>query len=140
MSEPALHHIGYVVASIAESMDAFRASLGATSVSATYEDPLQDARVAFLRLPAAGAVELELVEPVSPGSPVARFLEKGGGLHHLCFEVDSLARQIEAMKALKAALVRPPKPAVAFGGRRICWMLTREKLLVEYLERAATAM
>jgi len=39
------------------------------------------------------------------------------------------------MQAQKAMLVRHPKPAVAFGGRLIAWMLTREKLLVEYLER-----
>jgi methylmalonyl-CoA/ethylmalonyl-CoA epimerase len=39
------------------------------------------------------------------------------------------------MKFQGALIVRPPKPAVAFEGRRIAWMLTSGKLLVELLEK-----
>ncbi len=133
--EPSLHHIGYVVASIAEDIDRWKLALSAISVTETYEDEIQQARVAFLDLPPAGLTKVELVEPLGQDSRVASFLEKGGGLHHLCFEVDDLERQITQMKMQKALLLRRPQPAVAFGGRRIAWMLTPEKLLVEYLER-----
>lgn len=43
------------------------------------------------------------------------------------------------MKTRGAIIARRPKPAVAFQGRRIAWMLTAEKLLVELLEIAAKA-
>jgi methylmalonyl-CoA/ethylmalonyl-CoA epimerase len=135
-SNPTLHHVGYVVDSIAERIESFRASVAAAEVSETFHDPIQRSRVIFLTLPTAGAVHLELVEPAAPDSPVARFLEKGGGLHHLCYEVDDLEQQIRWMKSLKAMLMRSPQPAVAFGGRRISWMRTRDSLLIEYLERA----
>ncbi len=39
------------------------------------------------------------------------------------------------MKAGGCTVVRRPKPAVAFAGRRIAWMFTQEKLLVELLEK-----
>jgi hypothetical protein len=39
------------------------------------------------------------------------------------------------MKSRGALIVKRPKPAVAFGGRHIAWMLTAEKLLLEFLER-----
>ena len=133
--EPSLHHIGYVVASIAEDIDRWKLALSAISVTETYEDEIQQARVAFLDLPPAGLTKVELVEPLGQDSRVVSFLEKGGGLHHLCFEVDDLERQISEMKIQNAMLLRRPQPAVAFGGRRIAWMLTREKLLIEYLER-----
>ena len=133
--EPSLHHIGYVVASIADEIDRWRLALSAIGVTETYEDEIQQARVAFLDLPPAGLTKVELVEPLGQDSRVASFLEKGGGLHHLCFEVDDVERQISQMKMQKAMLLRRPQPAVAFGGRRIAWMLTREKLLIEYLER-----
>jgi len=133
--EPSLHHIGYVVASIAESIDRWQLALSAVAVTEVFEDPIQRARVAFLDLPPDGLARVELVEGIGPDSPIVRFLEKGGGLHHLCFEVDDLDRHITGMQMQKAMLVRHPKPAVAFAGRRIAWMLTREKLLVEYLER-----
>ena len=37
-------------------------------------------------------------------------------------------------KSVGTIIIRPPVPAVAFGGRRIAWALTRKRLLVEFLE------
>jgi len=66
---------------------------------------------------------------------VLKFLsEKGGGLHHFCYETTDLKAEVKAFLSRGALLTRPPAPAVAFGGRRIAWVLTREKLLVELLE------
>jgi len=138
MSSPSgvsLHHIGCVVDSIEQRIESYRLSLGAVSVSQIFEDPIQRSRVAFLDLPTPGLVQFELVQPAGPDSPVTRFLEKGGGLHHLCYEVDDLGEQIQWMKSQRATLLRSPKPAVAFGGRHIAWMRTPDALLVEYLER-----
>lgn len=136
MREPSLHHIGYVVPSLADSLERWKATLLTVSASEPFDDPIQKARVLFLEF-ASGGTSLELVQPLSDDAPVARFLAQGGGLHHLCFEVDDLAQHIAQMKAQHALLVRQPKPAVAFGGRSIAWMMTREKLLVEYLQRHA---
>lgn len=130
-----LHHVGCVVDSIEERIESYRLALGSASASRIFEDPIQLSRVAFLDLPTPGSVQLELIQPASPDSPVARFLEKGGGLHHLCYEVDDLPEQIQRMKSQRAVLIRSPKPAVAFGGRHIAWMRTRDALLIEYLER-----
>ncbi len=132
---PTLHHTGCVVPSIAAGLERWRAALGAIYVSEVFEDETQRARVVFLDFAPGGGTRLELVEPLTSDSPVARFLEKGGGLHHLCFEVDDIEGQIRDWKAQKAMLIRPPRPAVAFGGRRIAWVVTPDKLLLEYLER-----
>ena len=83
-----------------------------------------------------GQPSFELVEPDVDASPVTAFLRRGGGLHHLCYEVDSLEAEIERARAARMTLVRPPQPAVAFDGRRICWMFSAQRLLIEYLERA----
>ncbi len=135
-----LHHIGYVVDSIETRMMSIAASLGAKLVSEIFHDPIQRSRVAFLTLPTStpSIVQLELVQPATPDSPVARFVEKGGGFHHLCYEVDDLEAQLQNMKLQNAVLIRSPKPAVAFGGRRIAWVRTRDSLLIEYLERELT--
>ena len=135
MPEPSLHHIGYVVSSIDQSLGGWLISLGGVAVSEVIHDPIQRVRVVFISLRPAGTAQFELVEPAAGDSPVSGFAAKGGGLHHLCFEVDHLDRYIAYMKGLKATLVRAPQPATAFEGRRIAWMYLREKLLVEYLER-----
>lgn len=130
-----LHHAGFIVHDIATAMPGFVRSMGATWDGSIYEDPLQKAKVAFL-VTRPGEPQIELVEPVGPDSPVSNFLrERGGGLHHLCYEVDDLERHMAEMKSRGALIAKRPKPAVAFGGRPIAWMLTAEKLLLEFLER-----
>ena len=132
----ALHHIGCVVDSIEQKIESYRLDFGALSVSRTFADPIQRVWVAFLELPTAGSVQLELVQPMTLDSPVAHFLENGGGLHHLCYEVDNLPEQIQRMKEQHSVLVRRPRPAVAFGGRHVAWMRSSGGILIEYLERS----
>ena len=128
-----LHHIGFVVSDMTAGIAGFVHSLAATWDGGIYEDPQQKVRVAFLE---AGQGRIELVEPAGEKSPVCRFLrEKGGGLHHVCYEVDDLENEMAAMRSRGALVAKRPKAAVAFEGRRIGWMLTPENLLIELLER-----
>jgi len=129
------HHVGFVVASIEQSIQAFADSIGGAWDGAVFDDPHQAVRVAFLRGASPADPLIELVEPAGERSPVARFLERGGGLHHVCFETRDLERQLAESRARGGVVTSPPQPAVAFGGRRIAWVYTRQKLLVEYLER-----
>ncbi len=133
-----LHHAGYVVAAIAPAIQGFADSLGATWDGQIFADPNQRVKVAFLQT-REGDPQIELVEPNGPDAPVHAFLAKGGGLHHLCYEVDDIEAQLAAFKQRKALIVKRPKPAVAFDGRPIAWLLTREKLLIELLERVKLA-
>lgn len=136
MSEPRLDHVGFVVAAIPEAAARFGAYLPAAWDEAIHHDPNQGVRVSFLSGADPGAPRIELVEPADANSPVAAFLARGGGLHHLCYEVASVEQELARCRAAGAVMVRPPLPAVAFAGRRICWTLNKDRLLVEWLERA----
>ena len=131
------HHVGYVVKSIEVIATNFAQSLSLLWNGEIFYDPLQGARVSFFQSSKSGNPTIELVAPEGTGSPVYRFLQQGGGLHHLCYEVDSLEKQLHHVRSNGDLIVRRPLPAVAFGGRRITWVYTRNKLLVEYLERVA---
>lgn len=129
-----LHHMGFVVADIASAMPRFLRSLAATWDSQIFADPNQKVKVAFLAT-RAGDPQIELVEPDGSDSPVLRFLnEKGGGLHHACYEVGDVEQELSNFRSRGSLIVKRPKPAVAFQGRRIAWVLTPEKFLVELLE------
>jgi methylmalonyl-CoA/ethylmalonyl-CoA epimerase len=131
------HHVGFVVPDIAATVQGFVRSLGAQWDGCVYADPNQKVKVTFLTT-RPGDPQIELVEPVGEDSPVLRFLrEKGSALHHVCYEVEDLEQSMAEMKTRGAMIARRPKPAVAFQGRRIAWMLTAEKLLVELLELQA---
>jgi methylmalonyl-CoA/ethylmalonyl-CoA epimerase len=130
-----LHHVGFVVRSIQDCGQSFAQALGATWDGNIVFDPLQKVRVTFFEGRSKADPLIELVEPGGADSPVTRFLERGGGLHHLCFEVNDLEGHLEFCKSVGNTIIRPPVPAVAFGGRRIAWAVTRKKLLMEFLER-----
>lgn len=134
-NDATLHHIGFVVASIQTAAAGFIRSLALEWDERIIHDPVQTVYVSFFRPTRPGNAVIELVEPEGNGSAVHKFLQRGGGLHHLCYEVDSLERQLEHTKANRDLIVHAPQPAVAFDGRRIAWTYTRNKLLVEYLER-----
>jgi methylmalonyl-CoA/ethylmalonyl-CoA epimerase len=129
------HHFGFVVASIQETAASFAEAMAMDWDGETILDANQKVRVTFLSNRNPADPLIELVEPAGDGSPVLSFLKRGGGLHHVCYVVDSLEKQLEDSRARGALLVRPPLPAAAYGGRRIAWTYTRNRLLVEYLER-----
>jgi methylmalonyl-CoA/ethylmalonyl-CoA epimerase len=128
-----LHHFGFVVNNIDQTVASFARSVNGSWDGAIFHDPIQKVKVTFLLMPGTD-VQMELVEPAEEKSPVRTFLEKGGGLHHLCYEVEDCEQAIMAMRKLGSMIVKRPKPAVAFQGRRIAWVLTSEKLLLELLE------
>jgi methylmalonyl-CoA/ethylmalonyl-CoA epimerase len=128
-----LHHVGFVVANIEQAMPGFLRSLAARWDEQIFHDPLQKVKVAFLTTRVEDP-QIELVEPAGEDSPVLRFLQQGGGLHHVCYEVADLEQQLAEFRSRGAVIAKRPKPAVAFGGRRIAWVITAEKLLVELLE------
>lgn len=129
-----LHHIGFVVSSIQESAESFALSVGAIWDGNIVFDPVQKVHVSFFQGHHPTDPLIELVEPGGPESPVSQFLERGGGLHHLCYEVKDLDSHLRFCQAAGTLIIRPPVPAVAFRGRRIAWGVTKKRLLMEFLE------
>ena len=84
-----LNHVGVATPSIADSLKMYRALFGAEPHGAPFDLPAQGVRVCFVDAPNA---QIELIEPLGEGSPIAKFLEKNpqGGQHHVCFEVPDI--------------------------------------------------
>jgi methylmalonyl-CoA epimerase len=109
-----LDHVGIAVRSIAEGR-VFYESLG-LEVTAIEEVPQEGVRVAMIPL---GDVLIELLEPTSEESPIARFIaERGPGLHHLCLASDALLEDDARLRAAGMTLLRPA-PSRGAGG---CWV------------------
>ena len=130
-----LHHVGYVVPSIAEAVTGYQDAFSVDWDGEIIHDPLQMVRVTFLPSNKTDAATVELVEPAGPRSPVLKFAQAGGGIHHVCYEVNDLKAQVESTQQAGCTLVRVPLPAAAFGGRKIAWVKTGSGQLVEFLQR-----
>src|SRR5690242_3893099 len=72
-----LHHLGFVVSSIAAVADDFARSISASWDGEIIHDPIQGVRVAFFNPVDPRNPVYELVEPGSGSSPVSSFLKKG---------------------------------------------------------------
>ncbi|MGI0068724.1 MAG: VOC family protein, partial [Nitrosopumilaceae archaeon] len=102
-----LHHIGIVVNRIQDSVGELKKYLSFQSISLPTSVGSQKVNVCFLKV---GEPFLELIEPTSPDSPIAEYASKGGGIHHLCFEVNDIHKELNIMSEKGATiLVRPIK-------------------------------
>jgi methylmalonyl-CoA epimerase len=107
-----LDHIGIAV----RSLDAAKIyqALG-LSVEHTETVERQQVKTAFLP---AGDANLELLEPTSPDSPIAKFIEKRGeGVHHICLRVDNIEEHLERLKREGYRLINEAPVPGAHGCR-----------------------
>ncbi len=134
MSFLSLHHVGIVVKDIAEATDYYVRRLGCEVRSEIVHDSTQTAYVRFLSQP-GDSVFLELVSPDREDSKLTNALNKGGGLNHLCYAVDDIESGCRELRAQGLYLIQPPVAAAAFPGRRIAWLIGRDRIPFELVER-----
>jgi methylmalonyl-CoA epimerase len=107
-----VHHVGIAVEDLDASALLYADLFGATlEHRGRLED--QGVEAASLRV---GPSRIELLRPLRPETPVGRFLAKRGpGMHHVAFEVDDVAAELERLKADGIVLVdEAPRPGL-FG-------------------------
>ena len=90
-----LNHIGVATPSIADSIAHYRDTLGATAISDPFDMAEQGVKVCFVDTPGENGThgtQIELIEPLGPDSPIAKFIEKNpaGAQHHVCYEVEDI--------------------------------------------------
>ncbi len=87
-----IEHIGIAVANLEDAIAYYEDVLG-LSCYAIEEVKDQKVKTAFFRI---GETKIELLEPTSPDSPVAKFLDKKGpGIHHLAFATDDVGKTLQ---------------------------------------------
>ena len=113
---PSVAHVGIAVTSITEALPFYRDVLG---LSPGHPETADGARIVSLPF---GPVDVELLEPSDPTSPIAKFLAKRGpGIHHVCYRVPDLDTALERCKTAGYRLV-DETPRRGAGGRRIAFL------------------
>ncbi len=112
MLPPRLDHIGIAV----KSLDTSRIwqDLGLT-VDHVETVESQGVKTAFLSV---GDANLELLEPTTPESPIAKFIEKRGeGIHHICIRVTNIDEHLARLKEEGYRLIHESPVPGAHGCR-----------------------
>lgn len=137
MPELPLDHVGIAVRSIAEALPIFQLITGGDG-SPIERVADQGVAVVFV---GSGAGRLELIEPIAPESPVARFLERRGpGLHHLAYAVEDLVAALERLRRAGVRLI-DEQPRAGAHGHRVAFLhpASTGGVLIELVERRASA-
>lgn len=88
-------HIGIAVHNIDDSLSFYKDLLGLT-LENIEEVKSEQVKVAFLKI---GESRIELLEPISQESPIAKYLEKKGeGIHHIALEVNDIDKRLHHLK------------------------------------------
>jgi methylmalonyl-CoA/ethylmalonyl-CoA epimerase len=129
-SETTVAHIGVAVPNVAEAAAFYRDILGATSRAPEKADG-----ALILSFPFAD-VDVELLEPDEPDSPIERFIAKrGAGIHHICFRVPDLDAALERCRERGYTLI-DEQPRAGAHGKRIAFIhpKTTNGILLELTE------
>jgi len=139
-----LDHIGLVFWKISDIAGIFRA-LGFREMTDPEPDPIQKVAASFVPVGDGQDVYIELLEPAEERSPVTEFLKKkGGGLHHICFEVDDIEEITERLRKRGVKMVCEPVDCVGYDrsfqrrcvhSSKIAFFLLPNKILVEFLQK-----
>ena len=111
-------HLGIAVKDLAAALQFYQEALGLQSVhTEVVED--QGVRVAMIPI---GESRIELLEPLSPTTPVGKFIEsRGEGIHHLAVEVDDVQRHLDDLTS-KGVILIDKAPRSGAHGKKIAFV------------------
>ena len=123
-----LHHIGYVVKDIKQ----YEKNLLFEKKIRELFDPVQNSQLAVYSN--FNNSFIELIQPLNEKSFTYNFLQKnGGGYHHLCYELNSVAELKKIASAQKLIKIKGPLPAILFDNREVWFYFNRNKQIVEFV-------
>ncbi len=114
-----LNHIAIAVRDLEGEAARYRDVLGA-KVSAPQALPEHGVTVVFIELP---NTKVELLAPLGAGSPIAAFLDKtGGGMHHVCYEVEDISAARDALVAKGTRVLGDGTPRIGAHGKPVLFL------------------
>jgi methylmalonyl-CoA/ethylmalonyl-CoA epimerase len=127
-----LHHIGIVVKNLLPAIEPLNMIFNINHSFGPIIDESRKSRLFFLQK--NEDILIELIEPLNNESPVYLFSLKGGGLHHICFEVSDINKFVLNARKNGAIIVSNPAPAIAFGNKRVAFIYEKNIGLIEVKE------
>ncbi|MDY6985656.1 MAG: methylmalonyl-CoA epimerase [Candidatus Thermoplasmatota archaeon] len=124
-----INHIGIAVKSLKEAGERFSRIVG----EGGHEEAVSGEGVKTLIFEEH---RIELLEPVSEGSAIAKFIEKRGeGLHHIAITVDNIEKKVEELRA-QGFVFTAEKPSIGAGGKKVIFIHPKSAngVLIELVE------
>ena len=115
-----LNHVAIAVPDLKAASALYRTTLGA-QVSEPKDMPEHGVTTVFVTL---ANTKIELLSPLGPDSPIQGFLDRnpGGGIHHLCYEVEDILAARDRLKATGARVLGGGEPRTGAHGKPVLFL------------------
>ena len=115
-----LNHVAIAVPDIGVAAAQYRDVLGA-EVSAVEYQPDHGVQTVFISLP---NTKIELLGVLGAESPIRGFLDRspGGGIHHVCYEVDDILAARDRLRAVGARVIGSGEPKIGAHGKPVLFL------------------
>ena len=129
-----IDHIAIAVQNLESALETFRNVIGCAPEAIKIEEVASEkVRVAFITV---GETKIELLEPLSDESPIAKFIAKNGdGMHHIALQTDDINKETERLASLNINPLSLPKEGA--GGKKIMFLHPKEtnRVLIEFAQK-----
>ena len=126
------HHIGCATASIERERGVFEL-LGYQVEGGQFVDTLQGVAGCFMCGPGP---RIELLENLPGADTLSPWINAGVKFYHFAYQVDAMSNAIDWARSQRAKVIVQPVPAVAFNGRHISFVMLRNRLMLEFIQKA----
>ncbi len=127
-----IDHIGIVVKNLEAGVSQWEKCFGYKQKTKEVTNSKQKVSVVFMEK--KNSLTIKLIAPSNESSPIFKFAQRGGGLHHLCFKVEDMKMEIDLFKENGLLLISPPTPGEAFDNEKIAFLLAQNNLNIELID------
>ena len=127
-----IDHIGIVVKKIEEGVEQWRSLFGYVPQNEKITNTRQKVNVIFLYK--KDSLLVKLIEPIDSQSPVYKFAQRGGGLHHICFKCDNIDAELNRLKTKGLHVLSESQPGEAFNNNNIAFVYAKQGLNIELID------
>ena len=115
-----LNHVAIAVPDLTAATSTYRETLGAV-VSDPLDLPEHGVTTVFVDLP---NTKIELLGVLGSDSPIAGFLKRnpGGGVHHVCYEVEDLEAACTQLRSRGARVLGDGRPKIGAHGKPVVFL------------------
>jgi methylmalonyl-CoA/ethylmalonyl-CoA epimerase len=127
-----IDHIGIVVRRMEDGVKQWTSLFGYSRITEQVMNTRQKVRVVFMAK--KDSLMVKHIEPADESSPIYKFAQKGGGLHHICFKCDNIEATVKRLGEMGLHVLSEPEPGEAFENERIAFVYAKQGLNIELID------
>jgi methylmalonyl-CoA/ethylmalonyl-CoA epimerase len=127
-----IDHICFAVKNLEEGIAYWNNVFGYVQKTEIITNTLQKVKVTFLKK--QDSIDIKLIEPLESNESLIKFVNRGGGFHHVCFKCADMDSKIGELRDKGLLMLVPPQPGEAFNNRNIAFLFAKYGLNVELID------